>query len=306
MVDVWSSAGVRLPRSIPNTGGAAYPMDENTFLQLRPGDCSELSLGYNSEYSLLTQMIKLNAILVKINAINEVAACTQAFDFINYTDVDAVSQELDDWVSGIPAELQDTPANLARYASRNLGPLFVAVYLGYYNYGQMLYYQFLHGDCHDNAPHVRAYANKCKLHAQALCEMIYRSYETPGCEVSYTMVGHILVIASTIQLHTLLFDQDEMQISAARRRLERNFEILTRLQSYWPSLDICFSRLKEFHKACQKLQETSFKMDQWMLRFLLEFAKPIGEKEMEEIADLGPWTMQSLGIYNSPVSIESM
>ena len=60
------------------------------------------------------------------------------------------------------------------------------------------------------------------------------------------MVGHVLVIASTVQLHILLFGTDEIQIRAARSRLERNFEILSKLQSYWPTLDVCFSRFREF------------------------------------------------------------
>ena len=301
MIDVWSSAGVRLPRSIPSPGNTPLPMDDYTFLQLRLDNCADFGLGYGSERSLLTQMIHLNSILAEINAINELAASTEAMNSWDYSEVDTVSQKLEGWLHSIPTEMHDTQENLEKYSTRGLGSVFVAVYLGYYNYGQMLYYQFLHDDCHD-APHVKVYATRCKEHATALCEIIYRSYDTPGCEVTYTMVGHILVIASSIHLHTLLFETDERQIRAARRRLERNFEILTKLQSYWPSLDICFTRLKEFHKACQKATEESFKMDQWMLKFLLEFAKPIGEKDMNHLPEPGPWSMQSLGIYSSPTS----
>ena len=317
MIDVWCSAGVRLPRSIPSPENAPLPMDEFTFLQLRAGDRTDLGLGYNADYSLLTQMIRLNAILADINAINEEAASTQVYGFHDYSKVDAAAQRLDNWVNSIPEELQDTDINLNRYATRGLGPTFVAVYLGYYHYGQMLFYQFLHGDCHENQPHIRAYANNCKAHATALCDIIYRSYQTPGCEVTYNMVGHILVIASSIFLHTLLFDTDETQIQSARNRLERNFEILTKLQQIWPTLDMSFSRLREFHKACQKLQEKTFKMDQWMLRFLLEFAKPVGEKdgaaEQDDTdgfrlgltaMDLGPMTMRDLGFYSSPDTVE--
>ena len=299
MIDVWSSAGVRLPRSIPSPANAPLPMDDYAFLQLRLDDCTEFGLGHGSEHSLLTQMIHLNSILFEINAINELATSKEAMDSRHYSEVDAVSRKLEGWLHSIPTEMHDAQENLEWYNIRGLGSQFVAVYLGYYNYGQMLYYQFLHDDCHD-APHVKVYATKCKEHATALCEIIYRSYNTPGCEVTYTMVGHILVIASSIQLHTLLFDTDDDQIRAARRRLERNFEILTKLQNYWPSLDICFSRLKEFHKACQKATEESFKMDQWMLKFLLEFAKPIGEKDMNHLPEPGPWSMQSFGIYSSP------
>lgn len=132
------------------------------------------------------------------------------------------------------------------------------------------------------------------MHSSALCKILYQAYATPGCEVYYTMVGHVLVIASTVQLHILLFDQDEAQIKAARYRLECNFEILSKLQTFWPTLDVCFTRFREFHKACEKSKESSFRMDKWMLQFLFEFAKPMGEKK-DELADLQPWSMTDLG-----------
>lgn len=85
----------------------------------------------------------------------------------------------------------------------------------------------------------------------------------------YAVVGHIIVIASTVQIHTLLFSEPTEQISAARRRLERNFEILSQLRTYWPTLDICFTRLEAFHKACRSSIYESFRLDQWVLRFCL-------------------------------------
>ncbi len=88
------------------------------------------------------------------------------------------------------------------------------------------------------------------------------------------MAGHVLSIASTVQIYALVFSEEEEQIQAARFRLERNFEILTKLKGYWPTLDISFERLQEFHRVCQVSVEESFRMDRWMLTFLLEFAKP--------------------------------
>jgi hypothetical protein len=296
MIDLWSSAGVRLPKSIPSRGNIPLPIDETVFLRLKPGDRgpSDTELPSDPSSSLLAQMIKLNSILEEVNAVNETAVTNQLCEVRLDEIVDSLSQKLDDWVHNIPDEMRDTPANLARYASQGLGSMFVAVYLGYYHYGQLLYYQFLHEDCFES-PHARSYANKCKAHAIGLCEILYRANATPGCEVLYTMVGHVLVIASTVQLHILLFAADEVAICAARARLERNFEILTKLQSYWPTIDVCFSRFREFHKACQKSTETSFRMDRWMLRFLSEFARPVGEEERDQISEVGPWSMQTLG-----------
>jgi hypothetical protein len=189
--------------------------------------------------------------------------------------------------------MHDTPENLNTYASQGLGRLFVAVYLGYYHFGQLLFYQFLHQDQRSSGGN--NLANKCKAHAASLCNMVYVAHSTPGCEVWYNMVGHILVIASTVQIHTLLFGSDEAEISVARARLERNFEILTRLRSYWPMLDMCFARLQIFHEVCRKSMDTSFRMDQWMLKFLSEFAEPIEEK-MEDSEVLGLDSVLNVGV----------
>ena len=68
------------------------------------------------------------------------------------------------------------------------------------------------------------------------------THSVPDCDVRYTMVGHIMVISSTVQIHTLVLSDNEVQISAARRRLERNFEIMNELRTYWPTLDIALTR----------------------------------------------------------------
>ncbi|KAK5046592.1 hypothetical protein LTR84_007353 [Exophiala bonariae] len=302
MIDVWSSNGIRLPRSLTPRNDVPYPMEETIFLQLRKEDFDLPSPNAMEESaaSLLTQMVKLNAILVEISLLNQQAATTSAFDFNHQEAVEQLTGKLDAWYQNLPVQLQDTHANLTRYAALGLGPMFVAVYLGYYHYGQLLYYGYLHEDSYNDTLYARYYADKCKAHSIGLCEITYRAYSTPGCEVYYTMVGHVLVISSTVQLHILLFGTDEIQIRAARSRLEKNFEILSRLQTFWPTLDASFTRFREFHKACQKSKENSFRMDRWMLQFLFEFAKPVEEKDAEDLAELKPWSMQDLGF--SPYS----
>jgi hypothetical protein len=305
MIDVWSSAGVQLPRSIIPREDVPMPMEETLFLDLHSDSQTNRRPSFISEpsHSLLAQMIKLNTILVEINAANQLAAYNDGYQLGNTDVIDSLSAKLDRWHQELPSEIHDTAGNLAYWAENGLGNVFVAVYLGYYHFGQLLYYQFLHEEARDDDfyhAQTRSYATKCKTHSINLCEILYRAYATPGCEVLYTMVGHVLVIASTVQLHVLLFSSDEVQICAARSRLERNFEILTRLQQYWSTLDVCFSRFKEFHKVLAKSKETSFRMDRWMLRFLFEFAKPIGENERDEFNSPvlfydGQWSMQSLG-----------
>lgn len=296
MVDVWSSNGLRLPRAMVPRDNVPFPMEEVVFLEMRREnyDLPSPTMMEESTASLLTQMVKLNAILVEIGELNRAAATNQSFSYDFNIHVDHLTAKLDDWYMNLPSQLRDTPENLQYYANLGLGYFFVAVYLGYYHFGQLLYYQYLHEDSFDEASHAGYYANKCKAHSTALCEILYRAYATPGCEVYYTMVGHVLVIASTVQLHILLFGSDETQIKAARFRLERNFDILTRLQTFWPTLDACFTRFREFHKACQKSKEASFRMDRWMLQFLFEFAKPVEEKT-DELSELHPWSMTDLG-----------
>lgn len=135
------------------------------------------------------------------------------------------------------------------------------------------------------------------------------------------MVGHVLVIASTVQLHLLLFSDDDAQITGARRRLERNFSILCELQRLWRVLDISLDRFRSFHEACIRAKETPkgdanevFRLDQWMVGFLMEFSKPLadrpevphpvdsdfeaegGEGAMDFAVEMQQWSHDTLGI----------
>jgi len=294
MVDVWSSAGVNLPRQMPVLENPPLPIDEVAFLIFRRGNNQPpgFDATFSSTSSLLAQMIKLNRILVDINALN--ARTVAGTSILLENEVMDLSNALDDWHTNLPAYLHDTPSNLQRYAAQGLGRMFVAVYLGYYHFGQLLLYQFLHGDCHSTIASARFYASKCKVYTESLCEIVYAAHSVPGCDVQYTMVGHILVIASTVQIHTLLFSDNEEQISAARSRLERNFAILSQLRTYWPTLDVCFTRLRAFHRACRNSMDEPFRMDQWMLRFLSGFAEPVGDKVVGSSMDMA-WSLENIG-----------
>lgn len=219
--------------------------------------------------------------------------------------INSLSQSLDSWHDTLPAQMRDTPENMHAYAAQGLGRIFVALHIGYYHCGQLLFYQFLQEDCHasvdPNAAHI--YASKCRAHATSLCNLLYTSSQTPSCNVLYTMVGHDLVIASTVQIHTLLFSSSDTEIRAARERLERNFGILIELRRYWPILEVSFKRFRTFREACRKSMDTSFRMDQWMLRFLYEFATPVEEKRRDEEdreqkvwTDTDLWSLEDIGI----------
>ena len=280
MIDVWSSAGVGLPRMMPSLDNIPLPVDETVFLSLRRIDSHPPDFPRSDSMvsSLLAEMIKVNRILVEINELNKDTVAGHIGAGALEDKVKELSNKLDAWHSNLPSYMHDTPTNLQQYASCGLGRIFVAVYLGYYHFGQLLFYQFLHEDCHSTLQTTHYYANKCKAHAESLCEIVYASHSVPGCDVRYTMVGHILVISSTVQIHTLCFSDSELQIAAARRRLERNFEMLNQLGTYWPTLDIAFTRLKAFHQTCRDSMDESFRLDKWMLKFLYEFAKPVDDK----------------------------
>ncbi|EME80657.1 uncharacterized protein MYCFIDRAFT_204632 [Pseudocercospora fijiensis CIRAD86] len=260
MIDEWSSSGVRVPRQIADPPlDVPLPMEEMAFLQLRSTESNDRSGPRDHDSpSLLGQMIALNRIFRDVNALNSQAADTQVLP-PDIRAVEALTARIDEWEAQLPSYMRDEPANLAHYAAQGLGRIYVAVYLGVYHYGQLLYYQFLQGakDDQHNGSIINAFADRCKSHAAKLCNMVYAALDTPGCDVLYNMVGHILVIASTIQIHTLLFSTNAAEISSARQRLERNFNILLRLRDLWPSLDFCMMRLQAFHKACRTSMETS-------------------------------------------------
>ncbi|KAK0125524.1 hypothetical protein ONS95_000468 [Cadophora gregata] len=290
MVDVWSSTAVKLPKLMPNLD-IPLPTDELQYLSLG-NDMPLVSPGSDRSSPILAEMIKLNRILLAINNFNE--KCVQEhLEGVQLEDaVEELSKRLDDWYEALPDIMRDTPENFAWFASHGLGRYFAAVYLGYYHFGQLLFYQFLHVEPYSSIPSADLYAEKCKHHAARLCEMIYRAFETPNSDVLYTMVAHVLVIASTVQIHTLLFSSDENRIAVSRARLERNFGILLHLKQYWSTLSRAMNRLRAFHDTCRKSMDTSFVLDRWMLRFLVEFAKEVEEKEPDVQSPL--WTLAGL------------
>ncbi|EMD94150.1 hypothetical protein COCC4DRAFT_163610 [Bipolaris maydis ATCC 48331] len=271
MVDVWSSTAVRLPRIMPFDIAVPLPVDEFPFS----------SMGTDSEHGcidptsvsspLMAEMVKLNRILSKIIDFNRTCVSDHLEGLPLEKGMRELSRDLDVWLENLPQHLRDTPDNFKYFASRGHGRMFVAVYLGYYHYGQLLNYQFLSLSTEASAESGR-YADACKQHAARLCSLVYRSQATPGSEVMYPAVSHVLVIASTVQIHTLLFSADEAEIRISKARLERNFEILLRLRAYWPSVDSAMSRLRAFHQTCLRSKETSFVLDRWLLRFLVQFA----------------------------------
>ncbi|KAH8897243.1 hypothetical protein GQ53DRAFT_791831 [Thozetella sp. PMI_491] len=289
MIDVWSSTAVKLPKVMPPSQDVPLPIDELSFLALQHGNeesstQDDAALSNNSQ--LLSQMVKLNRILSQINDFNQRCVVEDLDQHFVIHEVQEIELKLEQWRKELPENMRDHPDNLAWFASRGLGRVYVAVFLGFYHFGQLLFYQFLHGEIHEPAlPAHRGYADRCKMHAAHLCDMIYRAFATPGCDVLYAMVAHVLVIASTVQIHTLLTSPDEEAIRMARERLEKNFEVLLSLRPYWPMLDRVMSRLRAFHETCRSRMDASFVLDRWMLRFLEEPGELMEGKYLESDAE---------------------
>ena len=304
MIDVWSSTGVKLPRLLPIDNDVQYPMDDLLYASLRLTSTTTPiapAPTFDHQTPLMHQMIKLNRILMQINDFNQ-AYATRKLDKNGLNDgVVNLGHKLDQWIIELPVDLRDTPENFEWCREHGIGRVFVALYLGYYHFGQLLYYQYLHvGHIAPSGTTAARYSALCKLHSAHLCDMIYRAFSAPGCDVRYTMVGHVLVIASSVQIHTLLLSDNEADIAVAKTRLQRNFEILLDLRSHWPTLDRSMSRLRAFHETCRKEMASSFVLDEWMLRFLVEFAEPMEEKGVQVAQD--PAMLYSLdGLTAHPI-----
>jgi hypothetical protein len=252
----------------------ALPMGESLFSGLSTG-FSSLS---PSSSSIWAEMVHLSHIWAEIHDLNKATVGVSMEPEPLRHAVEILSNKLNNWSASLQPHLKATKENLERYSSLGLGSSLAALHLGFHYYNEVLFYQFLAENAHQVSESVTLYRENCKAHAGQFCDLLYTCNMVPGCECFYIMVGHMLVVTSTVYIHTLLFSTVEEQVILARKRLEQNFEILTQLQSYWVELDDSLSRLKAFHNACISSVESSFYMDRWMLSFILEHGTKVYER----------------------------
>lgn len=271
MIDVWSSMGLRLPRELDFPSDIDLPAEETHFLSLSPHWITSPS----SVPGIWAEMSRLARIWSEIQELNKASVDQHLSPLQLQTFVDALAHKLDSWDSNLPPFLVETSQNLEHYSSIGQGTSFAALHLGFHYYNEVLFYQFLaHGD---NQP-AKAYADRCTRHAAAFCDLLYLCEAIPGCGCLYVMVGHMLTVTSTVYMHVLLFSAEDARIVTARERLQRNFGLLTKLQGYWVILDRALGRLQVFHNACKESIEQSFRMDRWMLGFILEHGTSMPDK----------------------------
>ncbi|RKL30817.1 hypothetical protein BFJ72_g11382 [Fusarium proliferatum] len=286
MWDCWESAGSCIRQQLTIDPGFPLPMEEHAFEQLDPDSddsdsITQQDMNASRQRGLWAQMIPFTEVVAPINEIHELTVQNCIPDAELFDKIERIAEKLETWKLNLPSTLLVTPTNLASYSSTGLGRTLVALHTGYHHFSQLLYYQFLHRSLSTSAgcsPIVIEYARRCRSHAADLSNLLSLANSTPGCESRWLMVGHLLAISSSIHLHTLLFDDDDDQITGVKKMLKKNFEMMMELRRYWPGIDLAISRLRVFHRTCQQSMNTAFDMDHWMLHFLQRYAKPISDK----------------------------
>ncbi|KAJ8115127.1 hypothetical protein OPT61_g3152 [Boeremia exigua] len=243
--DTWSSAIHSLPRLLKPRDTVPLPMAESQFALLDynsppPQDSPMHATPHISgdPQSLLAQLIRLNLLLYDIIVLNVRVVAEQSQSASSLRLDHNLTYALDEWVNSLPKSLQYSRENVARWVKAGLGFMFIIMHINYNHAGQLLFYQYLHSaqDTEPKAPEtVKSLAMKCKQHATNLCDLIYEAKHCQETVILYPLAAHILCLASTAQIHTLLFEVDESEICAAKIRLERNFEIISSMNEYWPT-----------------------------------------------------------------------
>lgn len=233
-------------------------------------------------HSLVAQMIRLNLLLYDIIVLNSRILKEKDEQAVDRETDHELPHALDEWAKSLPPRLRYSEENVAYWVEEGFGAMFITLHINYNHAGQLLFYQHLHSIqeadqvAADATTEVaREFAQRCKRHATNLCNLVYQAKQRPDTVVLYPLAGHILCLASTVQIHTLLFGTDDDEIVAAKTRLERNFEMISSLNNYWPMNHMSLSRLQHFHNACLQSTNDTFRLDAWMLRFLLGFSQDI-------------------------------
>lgn len=82
-------------------------------------------------------------------------------------------------------------------------------------------------------------------------------------------------MASTVQIHIVLFSTDEDELAAARSQLERNYDIITQLYERRPVISVTMGRLESSIMCVLStdIHATSHP-DLWKLHFVVRFSRP--------------------------------
>ncbi|KAL4885268.1 hypothetical protein BJY04DRAFT_231820 [Aspergillus karnatakaensis] len=272
MIDQWSSAGLDMPRQIPDTSQHPLPMSELSYWQLDLG-ARERGPSAQDSLGMWGYMVILARVFGKIHELHRQLANGHLADHESEDHTHVLALELEDFIRNLPHNVKFTRENLEQHATQGLGATFVALHLGYHHYSTLLYFHYLDSTL-TRVPNQTLFAARCKYHAAAFSDLLSSSNEVSGCEALYFIVGHMTVISSSALLHTLLFGEPD-EIPDARRRLSSNFQVLLKLKQYWPDVNTMITRLFTFQEACMRSTDRVYVVDKWIVKFLLQHALPI-------------------------------
>lgn len=246
----------------------------------------------DSSPCLVASMIRLNVILYDIIILNTQVVAKQYAEVVDRERERELTLTLDHWYHALPPRLHYSDENWAYWVGENFGPIYLSLHINYNHAGQLLLYKHLHPAQDTDQDHfgVDATSNaaqRCKRHATNLCDLIHRANQHPETVVMYPLAGHILCLASTVQIHTLLFGDNDRELSEAKARLEHNFNIILSMNHFWPVNQRSINRLQIFHNACLRDQDDSFRLDAWMLRFMLGFTQDIEDRDAVTLENTG-------------------
>ncbi|KAL2866458.1 uncharacterized protein BJX67DRAFT_140676 [Aspergillus lucknowensis] len=273
MIDQWSSAGLDMPRQIPDTNQHSLPMFELEFWSLRPGERGPNTLAHDQSPGLWGYMVILARVFGKIQELHRKLANSKLSDTEAEEYTRKLALEFEQFSQNLPSDVQLTRENMEHHAMMGLGATFVALHLGYHHYSTLLYFHYLDAT-HTQVPSQALFAARCKFHAAAFSDLLSSSNEVSGCEAVYFIVAHMTVISSSALLHALLFGEPD-ELPDTRKRLYSNFQVLLKLKQYWPDVNMVITRLFTFQEACMRSTDRVYVVDKWIVKFLLQHALPI-------------------------------
>lgn len=292
-MDTWHSARNKLPLSLRSSATIPRPLEEEHFEEMVFGAAQNVSQHDADQrktgiWANITQLNETYAEILELH--HTITSCSsQAFDLDGK--VRMLTSQLDEWLGSLPSHLLFTIANLQSFAVRDRGRELAVMHLIYHYQGILLYYSYLSKKSNDilnpSSREVASYKIRCQKHAENLSDLMWRTNTTKGMECLWSPLnGHLLVVASSVHLFTLLFEQDPAT-ERVKGLLERNFVMLLQFQKYWPTLEASVSRLQAFHQSCHSGdQEWCFRMDAWMNKFLADYDTLIDERPGRLVEDL--------------------
>ncbi|KAH7085650.1 NADH dehydrogenase [Paraphoma chrysanthemicola] len=270
MADRWCPPGLGLPKEISvSHPSVELPMNELDFQLLRNTGVPSSTARRGGIWAFKITLVDILASIQDMN----LSLVQEHLDRSTVDNqVQCIARRMEHWQGTLPDDLRLSEHNLNLHRHRGYGGMFVALHLGYHYYNILLYFQYLEPN-YDPAYNTISYAAECRQHGLAFSRLLHTARELGDCHVVYLTVAHMTIVSSSVLLHLLLFGNDA-EVDIAKQQLTRNFEALMDLAKYWPCVEKMKRRLFVFQDACLRSSIATYKVDRWIVRFLLEHALP--------------------------------